>query len=521
MDDVIVLGAGHNGLVCACYLAMEGLQVRMLERRDTVGGAAVTEEFHPGFRNSIASYTVGLLDEGIIRDLKLRDHGLRIVARPMANFFPLGEHDSLSLYNDDRANSKEIARFSNRDAETLPIFRSMVREVGEVVLRQMHRSPPSALRGVRSWVETALATQDVRRLSMRRRRDLSDLFLVPIAELLEKWFENPHVQASLAFDAIVGNYASLRSPGSSYGLLHHALGEISSEKGVWGHPIGGMGAITQAMLAQAQDLGVVVETNAEVTQVSVNDGKAVGVVLSEGTVREARAIASNLAPKLLYANLLDERHVDEEFRTRIEHSQTESAVLRINVALSELPRFLSKPASETHDFLQSGIVIGPTLDYLESAYLDARSNNWSAQPIVEMLIPSMVDDSLAPEGCHVASLFCQHFPYDRDWDRCRDDAADAVFATIDQHAPNFSSSVIARQVLTPLDLEREFRLPRGDIFHGAHTPSQLWINRPVYGFSAYKSPVQGLYHCGAGAHPGGGVSGIPGRNAAREILREM
>lgn len=521
MDDVIVLGAGHNGLVCACYLAMEGLQVRMLERRDTVGGAAVTKEFHPGFRNSIASYTVGLLDEGIIRDLKLRDHGLRIVARPMANFFPLGEHDSLSLYNDDRANSKEIARFSHRDAETLPIFRSMVREVGEVVLRQMHRSPPSALRGVRSWVETALATQDVRRLSMRRRRDLSDLFLVPIAELLEKWFENPHVQASLAFDAIVGNYASLRSPGSSYGLLHHALGEISSEKGVWGHPIGGMGAITQAMLAQAQDLGVVVETNAEVTQVSVNDGKAVGVVLSEGTVREARAIASNLAPKLLYANLIDERHVDEEFRTRIEHLQTESAVLRINVALSELPRFLSKPASETHDFLQSGIVIGPTLDYLESAYLDARRNNWSKHPIIEMLIPSMVDDSLAPEGCHVASLFCQHFPYDRDWDRCRDDAADAVFATIDQHAPNFSSSVIARQVLTPLDLEREFRLPRGDIFHGAHTPSQLWINRPVYGFSAYKSPVQGLYHCGAGAHPGGGVSGIPGRNAAREILREM
>ena len=521
LDDVIVLGAGHNGLVCACYLAMKGLQVRVLERRDIVGGAAVTEEFHPGFRNSIASYTVGLLDEGIIRDLKLREHGLKIVARPMANFFPLNKHESLSIYVDDRANSKEIARFSARDAETLPIFRSMIREVGEVVLRQMHRTPPSGLRGVRSWVETVLASQDVRSLSMRRRRDLSDLFLVPIARLLEKWFENPHVRATLAFDAIVGNYSSLHSPGSAYGLLHHALGEISSEKGVWGHPIGGMGAITQAMFKQASDLGVSVETSAEITQISINDGKADGVVLSDGTVRKARALASNLAPKHLYSDLVGQQFLDDEFHFRIQHSQTESAVLRINVALSELPEFLCSPGRSNQDFLRAGIVIGPTLDYMESAYLDARSGNWSKHPIIELLIPSTVDDSLAPEGCHVASLFCQHFPYDRDWDQCRDEAADLVFSTLDQYAPNFSGSVLARQILTPLDLEREFRLPRGDIFHGAHTPSQLWINRPLYGFSAYKSPIRRLFHCGAGAHPGGGVTGLPGRNAAREILRDF
>ena len=282
-DDVVVLGAGHNGLVCACYLAMAGLQVRILERRHLVGGACVTEEFCPGFRNSTASYTVGLLDSGIIRDLKLFQHGLRIVPRPLANFFPLSDNDSLSIYNDPTDTQKEFQRFSEKDAVALPKFQAMVREIGDVVIPQMHRTPPNKGSGIRGWIQTFETTREVMRLSTQRQRDISTLFLSSIADLVRSWFENPHIQAAVAFDAVVGNFASLNSAGTAYGLLHHALGEVASQRGVWGHPIGGMGAITQAMLKQAIDLGVLVETNADVVEVCVENGKATGAVLADGS----------------------------------------------------------------------------------------------------------------------------------------------------------------------------------------------------------------------------------------------
>ena len=520
-DDVLILGGGHNGLVCACYLASAGKRVRVLERRSIVGGTAVTEEFHPGFRNSTASYTVGLLDAGIVRDLKLHEHGLRIVPRPMANFLPLPNGESLSIYNNDADTAREFARFSPRDAEALSDFRDMIRRAGDVVLRQMHRPPPNIGGGLRDWVRAAQSGNDVRRLRVHRRQQLADLFLMPIADLLQGWFENPHIQAAFAFDAVVGNHASLHAPGTAYGLLHHALGEIAGRKGVWGHAIGGMGAITQAMLAQARELGVIVETRAEVVEVIVEAGRAQGAVLADGSFRRAGLIAASLAPKLLYLELIDSSKIDADFRSRIERTRTESAVLRMNVALSELPDFSCRPGAGIQDHHGAGIVIGPTLDYMENAYLDARRGDWSEHPVIELLIPSTVDDTLAPAGRHVASLFCQHFPRHRDWEQHREEAADAVFAAVDRFAPNFSRSVIARQILTPADLERRFRLPGGDIFHGAHTPGQLWSNRPVMGHAAYRGPVAGLYHCGAGAHPGGGVSGVPGRNAASEILRDL
>ena len=520
-DDVVVLGAGHNGLVCACYLAMAGLQVRILERRNVVGGACVTEEFYPGFRNSTASYTVGLLDSEIIRDLKLFEHGLRIVPRPLANFFPLKNGESLSIFNDPRDTQEEFARFSENDAAALPKFQAMVREIGDVVIPQMHRTPPNKGMGVRGWIQPLETTREVMRLSTQRRRELSKLFLSSIADLVRSWFENPHIQAAIAFDAVVGNFASLHSSGTAYGLLHHAIGEVASQRGVWGHPIGGMGAITQAMLKQAEDLGVSVETNAEVAEVCVENGKAAGAVLTDGSIRSAKAIVANLAPQQLYLNLVDRSILDRDFLKSVENLQCESAVLRINLALSELPQFVCKPSDEIQDHHQSGIVIGPTLDYMESAYLDARTKDWSREPVIEMLIPSTVDDSLAPPGQHVASLFCQYFPYERDWDIDRDRAADTVFKTIDRCAPNFSDAVVGRQILTPLDLESEFGLPRGDIFHLSHSPSQLWVNRPVFGHAAYHGPVSRLYHCGAGSHPGGGVSGIPGKNAAKQILRDL
>ncbi|MYD46523.1 MAG: NAD(P)/FAD-dependent oxidoreductase [Gammaproteobacteria bacterium] len=520
-DDVVVLGAGHNGLVCACYLAMAGLQVRILERCGVVGGACVTEEFCPGFRNSTASYTVGLLDGEIIRDLKLFEHGLRIVPRPLANFFPLPNGESLSIFNDPKDAQEEFKRFSVSDAATLPQFQAMVREIGDVVIPQMHRTPPNKGTGIRGWIQTLETTREVMRLTTQRRRDLSKLFLSSIADLVKSWFENPHVQAAVAFDAVVGNFASLNASGTAYGLLHHAIGEVASQRGVWGHPIGGMGAITQAMLKQANDLGVSVETNANVVEVCTENGKATGAVLADGSIRSAKAIVANLAPQQLYLDLIDRGSLDEDFIQNIENLRSESAVLRINVALSELPQFECKPSDEIQEHHQSGIVIGPTLDYMESAYLDARTKDWSREPVIEMLIPSTVDDSLAPTGQHVASLFCQYFPYERDWDKDRERTADTVFKTIDQYAPNFSDAVIDRQVLTPLDLERKFSLPRGDIFHLSHSPSQLWINRPVFGHAAYRGPISCLYHCGAGSHPGGGVSGIPGKNAARQILRYL
>ena len=520
-DDVLILGGGHNGLVCACYLAAAGLRVRILERQRIVGGAAVTEEFHPGFRNSTASYTVGLLDAAITRDLKLPEHGLRIVLRPMANFLPLPNGESLSIHNEDTKTAREFTRFSPRDAEELPRFRTMIREVGDVVLRQLRRTPPNVGGGMRDWVNAALAAKDAKRLSMRRRRDLADLFLMPIADLLKSWFENPHIQAAFAFDAVVGNHASLYAPGTAYGLLHHALGDVSGQKGVWGHAVGGMGAITQAMLAQARDLGVDVETGAEVKEVIVEAGHARGAILADGSIRRAPVIAANLAPKHLYLDLIDSDLLDADFRGRIDRTRTESAVLRINVALAELPQFKCKPSAGIQVHHRAGIVIGPTLDYMENAYLDARRGAWSRQPVIELLIPSTVDETLAPPGKHVASLFCQHFPRKRVWEQYGEEAADTVFAAVDRVAPDFSRSVIARQVLTPADLERRFRLPGGDIFHGAHTLNQLWSNRPLMGYAAYRGPIAGLYHCGAGAHPGGGVSGIPGRNAAREILRDL
>jgi len=518
-SDVIVVGGGHNGLVCACYLAKAGLRVRILERRSLVGGAAVTEEFHPGFRNSTASYTVGLLAPEVIRGLHLKSHGLRFVPRPVANFLPLSDTQSLTIFNDDAQTAREFARFSAADAQALPGFRAMVREVGGAVRRQMDRTPPNVGGGVADLVNAGLAAMDAKSLSMPRRRDLAGVFLKSVGDLLDAYFENEHVKAALAFDAVVGNFASPYASGTAYGLLHHAIGELDGVRGAWGHAIGGMGSITQAMLAEAQALGVEVETDAEVTRVIVERGQAVGVALADGTTRLANRIAANVAPKTLYLALVEDTHLDDEFLNRVRAIRTESATLRINVALSELPDLTCRPGTDVQEHHASGIVIGPTLTYMEQAYLDARRGPWSDAPVVEMLIPSTVDDSLAPPGKHVASLFCQHFPRERDWDTHRDAAADAVFAAIDRFAPNFSDAVIAREVLSPADLEARFGLPGGDIFHGAMSLDQLWVNRPVMGYAAYRGPIRGLYHCGAGAHPGGGVTGLPGRNAAREILR--
>jgi phytoene dehydrogenase-like protein len=344
-------------------------------------------------------------------------------------------------------------------------------------------------------------------------------------DLLDAWFESDPIKAAFGFDAVVGNYASPYSPGSAYVLLHHVIGEINGRRGAWGHAVGGMGAITQAMAREAERLGVEITVGAEVSKVCVDDRGAQGVQLTDGSMVDALCVVANVNPRLLFLDLVDNQVLDPDFLRRIHGYKCGSATFRMNVALSELPDFTCLPGKHLQAHHQSGIIIGPSLAYMEQAYFDARTYGCSRAPVVEMLIPSTVDPTLAPPGKHVASLFCQHFAYNLpaglDWDSIREPAADMVIDTVTRHAPNFKDAVLGRKIYSPLDLEREFGLTGGDIFHGALTLDQLWSGRPVLGHADYRAPVKGLYLCGAGTHPGGGVSGLPGHNAAREILRDI
>lgn len=523
--DVLIVGGGHNGLTCACYLAAAGLKVRVIERRPVVGGAAVTEEFHPGFRNSTASYTVSLLNPQVIRDLRLAEHGLRIVERPIANFLPLSDTGYLKVGGSLAATQAEVARFSKQDAERLPSYYAMLERVADVLRDLSLETPPNVGGGVADFLAAVKTARRFRKLDMAARRDVLDLFTKSAGDLLDAWFESAPIKAAFGFDAIVGNFASPYAPGTAYVLLHHVFGEVNGKRGVWGHAIGGMGAITQAMAAEARARGVHIDTGAEVINVCVDSRGAQGVQLKDGRVIEARCVAANVNPKLLYLKLIDAPALDADFRQRMQSWKCASATFRMNVALRELPDFQCLPGLDPAAHHQSGIIIAPSLAYMEQAYFDARTYGCSRAPVVEMLIPSTVDDTLAPPGQHVASLFCQHFspelPNDLSWDDIREQAADHVIDTVTRYAPNFKDAVLARKILSPLDLERDFGLVGGDIFHGALTLDQLWTARPVLGHADYRSPVNRLYHCGAGAHPGGGVSGLPGRNAAREIIRDF
>ncbi|MFN5490019.1 MAG: phytoene desaturase family protein [Bradyrhizobium sp.] len=523
--DVVIIGAGHNGLTCAAYLAMAGLRVKVVERRKVVGGAAVTAEFCPGFRNSVAAYTVSLLNPQIISDLKLADHGLRIVERRAQNFLPAP--DGSHLLTGEGRTQQSVAKLSPHDAAAIGAFSGELEAIADVLRQFVLRAPPNLVEGFGigaiSEVFNALGTANIlRRLSLEQQRNLLDLFTRSAGEMLDERFDNDLVKALFGFDAIVGNYASPYAAGSAYVMLHHAFGEVNGKKGVWGHAIGGMGAITQAMARAARSHGVEIETDAPVREVIVENDRATGVILDSGETVRAKYVVSNVNPKLLYTRLVPEGALAGEFRTRISRWQNGSGTFRMNVALSALPSFTALPGPGDH--LTAGIIIAPSLGYMDRAWRDAREFGWSRAPVVELLIPSTLDDSLSPPGQHVASLFCQHvapqLPGGKSWDDHRDEAADLMIATVDRYAPGFAGSVIGRQILSPLDLERQFGLLGGDIFHGALTLNQLFSARPMLGHADYRGPLRGLYHCGSGAHPGGGVTGAPGHNAARAILAD-
>jgi phytoene dehydrogenase-like protein len=523
--DVAIIGGGHNGLACAAYLAGAGCTVLVLEKNAVAGGAALTEEFHPGFRNSLAAYTVSLLNPTVIRDLDLHRHGLRIVERPVANFWPVDARRSLlmpyGLVNRQRA----VAEFSARDAERLPDYDAALERAARLLRELVLRRPPNAGGGMLELIEGARFGQRMLRLSLEDKRLLVDLFTRSVADYLAMWFESEVVQGALAFDGIVGAYASPYTPGTAYVLLHHCFGEVNGKSGVWGHAVGGMGAISQAIARCAQERGAVIRTEAAVASVVVVYGRPRGVVLAGGERIAARAVAANVPPKLLFRDLVPDGAVAPDLRRRFAAITSGSGTFRMNVALSELPDFRCRPGIDRQDHHASGIVIGPTVAYLERAYLDARAYGWARKPVVEMLIPSTLDDSLAPAGKHVASLFVQHvaprLPDGRGWDEAREAFADVVIETVGEHAPNFKASILGRQILSPLDLERRFGMVDGDIFHGQLTPGQLFSARPVLGHADYRMPVPGLYLCGSGAHPGGGVTGVPGRNAALEIILDL
>ena len=527
-SDALIIGGGHNGLVCAAYLAAAGLKVTVLERRPVVGGAAVTEEFHPGFRNSVAAYTVSLLNPKVIRDLRLSEHGLRVVERRLSNFLPTSDGRYLAIGTG--ATQAEVAKFSVRDAGRLHAYGAQLERLADVLRELVLRTPPNVVAG--GWrsalpelLRAARVGRSIAGLDMPLRRELLQLFAGSAGDYLDGWFDSDPIKAVFGFDGIVGNYASPYTPGSAYVLLHHVFGEVNGRKGAWGHAIGGMGAITQAMARSAAARGADIRVDAPVREVLVERGRAVGALTAAGEEFRASAVISNLNPKLLFLQLLDPALLPADFRHRIEHWRCGSGTFRMNVALSELPDFRCLPGKAPANHHTAGIIIGPTLSYMERAYFDARLHGWSAQPIVELLIPSTLDDSLAPAGQHVASLFCQHvapqLPDGASWDSRRDRVADLMIDTVNAYAPNFKAAVLGRQIMSPLDLERTFGLVGGDIFHGALSLEQLYAARPVLGHADYRAPLPGLYMCGSGTHPGGGVTGAPGHNAAREVLRDF
>ncbi len=525
MADVIIIGAGHNGLVCAFYLASAGLKVTVLEKRDVVGGAAVTEEFHPGFRNSVASYTVSLLNPKVIADLDLPRHGLEVVERRAANFLP--RDDGYLLTGEGRTRAS-VARYSARDAERLDAYDARLEAIADVLRDIILQTPPNMVEGglvhaIPELLKGAGLGRRLSKLDVTARRDLLALFSQSAGDWLDGWFESDPIKAVLGFDGVVGNYASPYAAGSAYVLLHHVFGEVNGKKGAWGHALGGMGAITQAMAAACREKGVEIRTGVGIREILTARGRATGVVTEAGERLEARTVVSNAHPKITFERLLDPALLPADFRERIARYRSGSGTFRMNVALSALPRFTCLP--EAGDHLTAGIIIAPDLAYMDRAFMDARRDGWSREPIVEMLIPSLLDDSLAPPGQHVASLFCQHveptLSGGRSWDDHRDEVADLMIATVDRWAPGFKASVIGRQIKSPLDLERDFGLIGGDIFHGALSLDQLFSARPVLGHGAYRAPVPGLYLCGAGTHPGGGVTGAPGHNAAREVLKDL
>jgi phytoene dehydrogenase-like protein len=521
--DAIVIGGGHNGLVTACYLARAKWKVLVLERRYIVGGACVSEETFPGYRVSTAAYVNSLFRPEIVRDLRLREYGFELIERNPSSFSPFPDGRFLMLGADEALNRGEIAKFSARDAQSYPKYVEMLERVAKVIEPTLLQTPPNPVRpGIGDLLALGKLGLSVKGLDGSMGEAI-EILTGAARPILDRWFESEQLKATLATDAIIGAFASPSMPGTAYVLFHHVMGETNGARGVWSYVKGGMGGLTQALARAASDLGVEIRTEAEVRRIVVEHGAAVGVVLAGGEELRARTVASGVDCRLTFETFLEPAELPAEFVAEVQRIDYASASAKINLALSALPNFTACPGTEAGPQHRGTIHLCPDQDYIERGYDDAKYGRPSAKPIVECTIPSAVDPTVAPQGRHLMSMFCQYAPYhlkDGRWD----DAAKAAFAercfdVVEEYAPGFKASIVDRQVLTPVDIEATFGLTGGNIFQGSMSLNNLFMFRPVPGYANYRTPVKRLFLCGSAAHPGGGVMGAPGMNAAREMLK--
>lgn len=524
--DVIVIGAGHNGLVCANYLAQAGLNVLVLERRSVIGGAAVTEEIAPGFKASIFSYLMSLLHPSIIRDFDLRAHGLEVL--PCSDMVSPVEGDDYILFSENMARTQEsFAKFSKKDAAIYPAFDKDLQEATAIVRKLLWETPiDPTRRDWRTFRDSAQLLWKYRKVGHKMYR-IVDLMTMSAYDFLHQWFEDDRVMAVLAYYASIGTFAGPKTPGSAYVIMHHVMGEHEGAGG-WGFVKGGMGSITQALAAAGRQRGVTIETDADIKEIAVSGNAVHAVITGKGDVYRAPIIASNANAKIVYQQLLDPGLVPDEVKREIDTYRTFSTAFKMNIACERPPqyRILDKVRADgaIGNFpYPTYMHIAPDIDYLERAYDDAKYGWYSRRPFLTPVVPTIVDDTLAPRGKHVVNLFGGHAPYTLkggDWATEKETFKKTVFDTIEAFAPGFSNDVIEAQLLVAPDIERIVNLPQGHIFHGELSTDQLFFQRPISGYADYRTPIAGLYICGSSMHPGGGVSGIPGANAAREILKD-
>ena len=517
--DAVVIGGGHNGLTAAAYLARAGRKVLVLERRHVLGGAAVTEEVFPGFHFSVCSYVVSLLRPDIIRELDLPRHGLEILPLD-GTFTPMPNGDYLWRVNDHGKTRREIARHSRLDAEAYDEYGKAMVEMARFVKPILEMTPPDPMaRDPRQWLKLAALVRRFTALAEGDRCNLLQLMTMSAVDFLDQWFETDVLKATMSASGIIGTCLGVRSPGTAYVLLHHYMGEIDGAFRSWGFARGGTGAISNAIAAAAREAGAEIRTRASVAHIRTRNGVADGVVLENDDEIEARLVLSSVDPRLTFLRLLDEKELPDEFVDNVRRFKLRGSSGKVNLALDALPDFRALPGPGRH--LRGAISISPSVDYIERAFDQAKYGEFSRRPYIDMVIPTLTDPSVAPPGKHILSCFVQYAPYalaSGTWDEHRDAFGDAVIDTLAEHAPNIRDIILHRQVVTPLDLEREWGLGEGNIFQGELTLEQLFFLRPAPGWAQYTTPVRNLWMCGSAAHPGGGIMGAPGRNAARRIL---